>query len=64
MIEENQLEGLKYQGVDEWDSVGHMNLIASLEEVFEVEMDIDDIIDFSSYEKGKELMKKYDVEIN
>ncbi len=64
MIKENQLEGLKYQDVDEWDSVGHMDLIASLEEVFEIEMDIDDIIDFSSYEKGKELMKKYEIEIN
>ena len=64
MIQENQLVGLKYQDVDEWDSVGHMDLIASLEEVFEIEMDIDDIIDFSSYEKGKELMRKYDVEIS
>jgi acyl carrier protein len=64
MIQENELEGLKYQDVEEWDSVGHMSLIASLEEVFEIEMDIDDIIDFSSYEKGKELMKKYDIEIN
>tara|TARA_B110000211_G_C14019983_1_gene527204 strand:- start:1010 stop:1249 length:240 start_codon:yes stop_codon:yes gene_type:complete len=64
MIQENQLEDLKYQDVDEWDSVGHMSLMSALEEVFEIEMDIDDIIDFSSYKKGKELMMKYDVEIN
>ncbi len=56
-------EGLEYQGIQEWDSVGHMGLIACLEETFDIMMDTDDIIDFSSYEKGIEILKKYDVEI-
>jgi len=38
-----------------------MGLIATLEENFDIMMDTDDIIDFSSYEKGKEILKKYDV---
>ena len=63
MVKINQLKNLKYQDVNEWDSVGHMSLIAELEDNFEIEMDIDDIIDFSSYEKGKEILKKYNVEI-
>ena len=50
-IKESQLKGLKYQDVDEWDSVGHMGLMTELEEAFDIEMDIDDIIDFSSFEK-------------
>lgn len=62
-VSENQLEGLKYQDVPSWDSVGHMNLMAMLEEVFDIMMDTEDIIDFSSYEKGKEILKKYEVEI-
>jgi acyl carrier protein len=40
-----------------------MSLISALEEAFDIMMDTDDIIDFSSYEKGKEILKKYDVEI-
>ena len=36
-----------------------MQLMAALEEDFEIEMDVDDIIDFSSFEKGKEIMSKY-----
>ncbi|MCR5168372.1 MAG: acyl carrier protein [Oscillospiraceae bacterium] len=61
-VTEEQLAGLEYTGVDSWDSVGHMNLIACLEEAFDIMMETDDIIDFSSYEKGKEILaEKYDV---
>jgi len=62
-VEESQLVGLKYQDVPGWDSVGHMSLIAALEEAFDIMMDTDDIIDLSSFEKGKEILEKYDVEL-
>lgn len=62
-IGEEKLIDLKYQDIDNWDSVGHMSLIAVLEDTFEIMMDTDDIIDFSSYEKGKEILKKYNVEL-
>ena len=62
-VEEQQLQGLTYQSVDTWDSVGHMQLIATLEDAFDIMFDTDDIIDFNSYEKGKEYMAKYDVEL-
>lgn len=57
-ITEDKLAGLKYQDIEAWDSVGHMSLIAKLEEAFDIMMDTDDIIDFNSYEKGKELLAK------
>ncbi len=57
-ITEDKLEGLKYQDIEAWDSVGHMGLVAALEEAFDIMMDTDDIIDFSSYEKGKEILSK------
>lgn len=62
-IGEAQVEGLEYQSIPQWDSVGHMGLVASIEDAFDIMMDTDDIIDFSSYEKGIEILKKYDVEI-
>ncbi|WP_102411431.1 acyl carrier protein [Beduinella massiliensis] len=61
-VSDEQLPALVYQGIEAWDSVGHMGLIAELEEAFDMMFDTDDIIDFSSYEKGKELLKKYNVE--
>lgn len=62
-LTEDKLVGLQYQGVELWDSVGHMSLVANLEEAFDIMMEMDDIVDLSSYEKGKEILKKYDVEI-
>lgn len=59
-IPENQLDGLKYQDIEAWDSVGHMSLIAALEDAFDIMMDTDDIIDLNSYEKGKEILSKAD----
>ena len=59
-ITADQLEGLKYQDIPAWDSVGHMSLVAALEEAFDIMMDTDDIIDLSSYEKGKEILAKDD----
>jgi acyl carrier protein len=61
-VEETKLQGLTYQSVSTWDSVGHMGLIAALEDVFDIMMDTDDIIDLSSYEKGKEILtNNYDI---
>lgn len=62
-IETKDLEGLKYQDIPFWDSVGHMALMSKLEEVFDIELDVDDIIDFSSYEFGKEILAKYDIDV-
>lgn len=59
-IGDEELAGLEYQGIPAWDSVGHMNLVAALEDAFDIMMDTDDIIDFSSYEKGKEILAKYE----
>ena len=54
-------EDLKYNEIPEWDSIGHMTLMSGLEDAFKIALETDDIIDFSSYEKGKEILKKYKV---
>ncbi len=62
-ISEEQAKTLKYQDIPAWDSVGHMGLISELEDTFDIMMETDDIIDFNSFEKGKEILKeKYAVE--
>lgn len=60
-VKEEQLAGLKYQDIPAWDSVGHMGLVAELEDTFDIMMETDDIVDFSSFEKGMEILTKYNI---
>lgn len=62
-VSADQVAGLKYQEIPNWDSVGHMGLVAAIEDAFDIMMDTDDIIDLSSFEKGMEILSKnYDIE--
>ena len=54
-------DNIKYNEIPEWDSIGHMTLMSGLEEGFGITMDTDDIVDFSSFTKGFEILKKYGV---
>ena len=63
-IKENFNETIKYNDIPEWDSIGHMTLMSGLEEGFNISLETDDIIDFSSFNKGIEILKKYKIEIN
>jgi len=55
-------DDIKYNDILEWDSIGHMTLMSGLEEEFKITLETDDIIDFSSYKKGMELLKeKYNI---
>jgi len=47
--------------VEEWDSVHQLSLVAMFEEAFDIMFDPEDIMDLTSYVKGKELLAKYDV---
>lgn len=60
-IAPDQLENLTYQSVPLWDSVGHMSLVAALEDAFEIMLETEDIIDLSSYKKAFEILGKYGV---
>lgn len=54
-----EAEKLKYQSIPQWDSVGHMSLITALEDAFDIMFDTEDIIEFNSYEKGKEILSSH-----
>ena len=55
-------EKIKYNDVPEWDSIGHMTLMSALEDEFKISLETDDIIDFSSFKKGINILKKYKVD--
>ncbi len=63
VTEEMLNENFTYQCVPSWDSVGHMGMIAALEDAFGIMMETEDIIEFGSYTIGIEKLKKYGIEI-
>lgn len=56
-------ENFNKDSVEEWDSVHQLNIVALLEESFDIMFEPEDIMDLTSYEKGKEILKKYEVEL-
>ena len=58
---ENFQETLEYNQIPEWDSIGHMTLMSGLEEEFNISLETDDIVDFSSYKEGINILKKYKI---
>ncbi|MEA4928321.1 MAG: acyl carrier protein [Candidatus Limiplasma sp.] len=62
-VSAEEAPALVYGQSKAWDSVGHMALVAALEDAFNIMLEMDDIIDLSSFEKGKEILRKYAVEI-
>lgn len=51
------------ENVDNWDSVTQLMLVTAVEDEFDIMLDTDDILEFKSYGKGKEILSKYDVEV-
>ncbi len=62
-VEESALgTSFNKETIDAWDSVHQLNIVAILEETFDIMFEPEDIMELVSYEKGKELLQKYDVE--
>ena len=60
---DTNVNGLKFNEIEEWDSIGHMSLMSALEDAFDISLETDDIVDFSSFNKGIEILKKYKVQV-
>jgi acyl carrier protein len=55
------VDDLRYQDNDKWDSLAHMSLVAALEDEFEVMLDTDDVINMSSFGEAVRILGKYGV---
>ena len=59
---EDQLNELfDNQHVEGWDSVRQLSLTTALEDAFDIMLDAEDIMGFTSYEAGKTILTKYDI---
>lgn len=61
-VSESLLKTLKLKESEQWDSVGHISLIAAIEEAFDINMDSEDIFAITSYEEGLVILhNKYNI---
>ena len=44
-----------------WDSVRQLSLTSSVEDEFDIMLDAEDILEFTSYDNAKAVLAKYDV---
>ena len=51
------------KSVDGWDSVHQLSLTSSVEDEFDIMLDAEDILEFTSYENAKAILKKYEIEL-
>lgn len=55
---DTDFENLTYRGIEQWDSVAHMQLVAEIESAFGVMLETDDVIGLSSYPKAREILTR------
>lgn len=58
-----EVETATMESVDKWDSIGQMSLVAIIEDAFEIEFEPDEVMQFTSFEAGKEILKNHGIEI-
>lgn len=56
------IENIVYNTIPQWDSIGHMALIAEIEDTYDIMLDTDDVLDMSSFAKARAILSKYNVE--
>ena len=58
-----EVESATMESVDKWDSIGQMTLVAIIEDVFGIEFEPDEVMQFTSFEAGKEILKNHGIEL-
>lgn len=51
------------KSVDGWDSVRQLSLTTAVEDTFDIMLDPEDILEFTSYDNAKAILGKYEIEL-
>jgi acyl carrier protein len=62
--EEQVRDDLQYNTIPQWDSVGHMSLVAEIESRFGIMLDTDEILGMSSFAKAREILQHRGIDGN
>lgn len=57
-----EVESATMESVEKWDSIGQMSLVAIIEDAFEIELEPTEVMQFTSFEAGKNILKNHNIE--
>ena len=57
-----EVETATMESVDKWDSIGQMSLVAIIEDTFGIEFEPDEVMQFTSFAAGVEILKNHNIE--
>ena len=58
-----EVENATMDGVEKWDSIGQMSLIAIIEDEFGIELEQEEVMRFTSFAVGVEILKNHGIEL-
>lgn len=61
-IEMSEVENAAMGECDRWDSIGQMSLVALIEDAFNIELEPEEIMSFTNYQAGIEILKNHKIE--
>jgi len=57
-----EVEAATMESVDKWDSIGQMSLVAIIEDAFSIEFEPDEVMQFTSFAAGVDILKNHNIE--
>lgn len=57
-----EVENATMEGIDKWDSIGQMSLIAIIEDAFGIEFEPEEVMRFTSFAAGVDILKSHGIE--
>ena len=58
-----EVEAATMESVAKWDSIGQMSLVAIIEDAFGFEFEPEEVMQFTSFEAGKNILKNHNIDI-
>ena len=52
-----EVDSLEYRGIEKWDSLAHMALVAAIEDEFGVQFETEQVIDMSSFKVAVDMLR-------
>lgn len=57
-----EVETASMESIDKWDSIGQMSLVAIIEDAFGFEFEPDEVMQFTSFAAGVDILKNHNIE--